>query len=105
MRNSLEKWADFLISEVRYAPDRKTILEVKQHEEKDGSVSEAVVVSRNEVSSNLKKGRTYMTIHNGSSANWKQGEKVRTFRVDGDHYIRADKNKVNRDNLGMLNEF
>ena len=99
------KWAEYLISEVRYSPDHKRILQVKQHKDFDGEVSEGEIVERDVVSSNIKKGTTYMTIHNGSSANWKRGDRVRAFTVDGDYYIRVDKNKVNLDNLGMLNEF
>ena len=99
------KWAKFLISEVRYTPDRTRILEVKQHEDLEGSVGEGEIVSRSVVSSNLKKGNTYCTIHNGSSENWKIGDKIRTFNVEGEYFIRTDKNKVNRDNLGLLNEF
>jgi hypothetical protein len=101
----MAKWAKFLISEVRYSPDRKRILEVKQHKDLDGSVGEGEIVPRDIVSSNLKKGITYCTIHSGSSENWKMGNKIRTFIVDGEYFIRSDKNKVNRDNLGLLNEF
>ena len=99
------KWAEYLISEVRYSPDHKRILQVKQHKDLDGEVSEGEIVERDVVSSNIKKGRTYMTIHNGSSTTWKKGNVVRGFRADGDYYIRVDKNQVNFDNLGMLNEF
>lgn len=99
------KWAEYLISEVRYSPDHKRILQVKQHEDLDGEVSEGEIVERNVVSSNIKKGITYMTIHNGLSTTWKRGDRVRGFVVDGDYFIRVDKNKVNLDNLGMLNEF
>ena len=101
----MAKWANFLISEVRYTPERQRILEVKQHEDLDGSVGDGEIVSRSVVSSNLKKGITYCTIHNGSSENWKIGENVRTFNIEGEYFIRTDKNKVNRDNLGLLNEF
>ena len=101
----MAKWAKFLISEVKYTPDRKRILEVKQHEDLDGTVGVGEIVPRETVSSNLKKGHTYMTIHNGSSENWKKGDKVRTFIVEGEHFIRIDKNKVDKDNLGMLIEF
>jgi len=45
-----------------------------------------------------------MTIITAGS-NWKKGSKVKTFNVDGDYYIRADNNKVGRDNLGPLPEF
>ena len=99
------KWADYLISEVRYSPDHKRILQVKQHEDLDGEVGEAEIVERHIVSSNIKKGKTYMTIHNGGSETWKRGERIRTFLVDGEYHIRADKNKVALDNLGMMNEF
>ncbi len=98
------KWAQYLISEVSYSPDHKRILQVKQHEDLDGQINEGEIVDRDVVVSNLKKGKTYMTIHNGSSKTWKKGEKVRGFSVDGDYYIRTDKNKVNLDNLGMINE-
>ena len=46
-----------------------------------------------------------MTIHDGTSETWKRGNKVRGYLVEGDYYLRIDKNKVNLDNLGMINEF
>lgn len=99
------KWADYLISEVRYSPDHKRILQVKQHKDLDGQVGEGEIVDRDIVTSNIKKGIRYMTIHNGSSKTWKRGDEVRTFLVDGEYHIRIDKNKVGLDNLGLLNEF
>ncbi len=99
------KWAEYLISEVRYSPDHHRILQVKQHKDLDGKVSEGEIVDLANVASNLKKGISYMTIHNGSSETWKRGEKIIGFAYDGEYHIRTDKNKVNQDNLGMLNEF
>lgn len=99
------KWAEYLISEVRYSPDHHRILQVKQHKDLDGEVGEGEIVDVADVASNLKKGVSYMTIHNGSSDTWKIGEKIRGFQVDGEYHIRVDKNKVNLDNLGMINEF
>lgn len=101
----MSKWADFLISEVRYSPDHKRIHQVKQHRDLDGEVSEGEIVDRSVIASNIKKGKTYSTIHNGSSTTWKRGDMIRTFQVEGDYYIRIDKNKVNLDNLGLLTEF
>ena len=46
-----------------------------------------------------------MTIYSGSSETWKKGEKIRGYITHGEYHIRADKNKVQHDNLGMLNEF
>ena len=99
------KWAEYLISEVRYSPDHRRILQVKQHTDLDGEVGVGEIVVVSIVTSNLKKGISYMTIHNSSSENWKRGEKIRGFIVDGEYHIRTDKNKVNQDFLGMLNEF
>lgn len=101
----MAKWADYLISEVRYSPDHRRILQVKQHKDLDGEVGEGEIVDVSNVASNLKKGKSYMTVHNGSSETWKRGEKIRGFVVEGEYHIRTDKNKVNQDNLGLLNEF
>ena len=101
----MTKWAEYLISEVRYSPDHHHILQVKQHKDLDGEVGEGEIVDMTNVASNLKKGISYMTIHNGSSETWKPGEKITGFLFNGDYHIRTDKNKVNQDNLGMLNEF
>lgn len=100
----MAKWADYLISAVRYSPDHRLITEMKQIEDTEDSVEQETVVGRSVVAANIKKRKTYMTIIS-EGANWKKGSKVKTFNVDGDYYIRADNNKVNRDNLGPLPEF
>jgi len=101
----MTEWADYLISEVRYSPDHHLILQVKQHQEIDGGVGDGEIVDAAIVASNLKKGMSYMTIYSGSSETWKRGEKIRGYIAHGEYHIRADKNKVQHDNLGMLNEF
>ena len=101
----MAKWADYLISEVRYSPDHSRILQVKQHEDLDGEIGKGEIVDIADVADNLKKGKSYMTIYNGSSETWKRGERIRGFIVDGEYHIRIDKNKVARDHLGMINEF
>ena len=61
------------------------------------------IVKKLDVTDAIKKGKTYMTIFN-SNDNWKIGEKIRVFIVEGEVFIRTDKNKVERDNLGLLPE-
>ncbi len=97
------KWANFLISAVRYSPDHKYITELLQHEDQDESVSEGIIVKRDEIADGIKKGKRYRTIYN-SLDNWKIGDEIRTFMVGGDFFIRTDKNKVGRDNLGTIPE-
>jgi len=99
----MNKWAEYLISEVRFSPDHKYITELVQHEEGDDHISEGIIVKKSDVTDALKKGKSYMTIYN-SKDNWKIGEKIRVFMVEGEVFIRTDKNKVSRDNLGLLPE-
>ena len=101
----MAKWADFLISAAKYSSDHTKIIQVKQHPDLDGNVGEGELVDKRTVSSNIKNGKTYRTIFNGGPNDWTKGDIVRTYSVDGEFFIRADKNKVNLDNLGLLNEF
>ena len=98
------KWADFVISAVRYSSDHKYISEMKQHPDNDGDIGEGEVIDRSSVAANIKRGKKYSTVFN-AGANWKIGNGIRTFITDGEFFIRADKNKVARDNLGQLPEF
>jgi len=100
----MAKWADYLISAVRYSSDHRLITEMKQIEDTEDSVGKESVVDKSIVAENIKKRKTYMTIISEGS-NWKKGSKVKIFNVDGGYYIRADNNKVSRDNLGPLPEF
>ena len=97
------KWANHLISAIRYSTDHKYIIELVQHEDDDDHISEGVIVKKYDVATAIKKGKSYMTIYN-SNENWKVGEEIRVFMVEGEVFIRTDKNKVSRDNLGLLPE-
>ncbi|MEX0656305.1 MAG: DUF3892 domain-containing protein [Nitrosopumilaceae archaeon] len=100
----MTKWADYLISAVRYNGNHK-IVKVMQHEDKDGSVAEGIEVERAAVASNIKNGKTYMTIYSGPKDRWGMGKKVNTFKVGGEYCIRVDNNKADIDNLGEVVEF
>ncbi len=96
-------WANHLISAIRYSSDHKYITELVQHDDDDDHISEGAIVKKHDVAAAIKKGKRYMTIYN-SKDNWKIGEKIYTFMVEGEVFIRTDKNKVSRDNLGLLPE-
>jgi hypothetical protein len=99
----LGKWANHLISAIRYSTDHKYITELVQHDDEEDHIGEGIIVKKQDVAAAIKKGKRYMTIYN-SNDNWKIGEKIKVFLVDGEVFIRTDKNKVNRDNLGLLPE-
>ncbi len=100
----MTKWADYLISAVRYNGNHK-IVKVIQHEDKEGTVGEGIEVERAMVASNIKNGKSYMTIYSGPKNTWRVGKKINAFRVGGEYCIRVDKNKVDLDNLGDIVEF
>ncbi len=97
------KWADFLISEVRFGKGNK-IEEIKQHIDDGQAISEGTMVQRADIFHNIKNGKTYKTIFH-SLKGWKLGDDLRAFKVRGIHYIRTDKNKVDQDFLGPIPQF
>ena len=99
----MEKWADFLISEVSYDSNHQ-IVEVKQHQEIDGSISDGELVDRLTIADNLKKGLTYLTIYSGLKG-FRKGFPVSGNRVNEGFFIRTDKNKVELDFLGDIPTF
>ncbi len=99
----MTKWADYLISEVRYDKNH-LIEEVKFHTDDEGVISEPKMVDRLQISHNVKNGKTYRTIFH-SLKGWKPGDLVNVLRVSGDYFIRIDKNKVDRDFLGPMPQF
>lgn len=100
-----EKWADYLISEVRYNAAETHIDSVKLHEDKGENVAAGQVASRAYVVLLLESGSTVCTIYQSSPGQWKQGAAVRTVSVEGVRYIRTDRDSTKADNLGNLPRF
>ena len=96
------KWADFLVSGVKYDSNRK-ITQVIQHKDLDDIIGDGEVIDRATLATNLKSGLSYFTLFNGDSK-WRLGDKINFIRVGGEYSIRTDKNKVEFDNLKFLPE-
>ena len=97
------KWADFLISEVRFGKGNK-IEDIKQHTDDGQAISDGTMVKRADIFHNIEHGKTYKTIFH-SLKGWKLGDDLKAFKVGGIHYIRTDKNKVDQDFLGPIPQF
>ncbi len=102
---NMAKWADFLISAVKYNNDHTHIIGVKQRIDKGDKVSSADEVSRMTVATNLKNNYSYMTIYTSNDDKWKKGEEVRIIKVGASEFITTDPNETKKDNLGKLPEF
>ena len=98
----MTKWADYLISAVKYDSDRR-IIQVRQHKDTGEAIGDGEIVDKATIASNINNGISYKTIFSSLST-WKLGDRVKTSRVDNDFCLRIDDNKVKHDNLGPLPE-
>lgn len=103
-RDRMAKWADYLVSAVRYDGNKERIEQVKVHEDKGDSVGTVKVWTRAQVVSAIGQGMTCCTILQ-SGDQWRRGEDIHVVVVGGEKFIRTDANSVKRDNLGELPEF
>lgn len=96
----MDKWADYLISEVSY--DAQHLISVAiRHQDTDQGITKGKPVDRLTISSDIKNGTSYVTIYSGKTS-WKKGYKIQTFSINGDPFLRIDGNKVKLDFLGDL---
>lgn len=98
----MAKWADYLISAVEYDSNHR-ILRVMQHTDEDGQISQGEVADRDTLTTNLKHGRSYMTMFS-SKDTWLPGDPVHLIKLSGAYSVRTDSNKVEYDNLKLVSE-
>ncbi len=101
----MSKWADYLISAVRYDSSHEKIESVRTHEDKGDEVGTPYYESRSDVVSNIENGYTYCTIIKSTEGKWDRGEDIHIIKVGSNKYIRTDNNTTNKDNLENLPEF
>lgn len=101
----MQKWADYLISAVRYNSEHTHIVQVAVHPDNGDTVGARSVLTRQEVISAIKNGYTFCTIYKDGSDKWQQGQKVIIIKVNGVDYIKTTDNGKASDNLENLPEF
>ena len=102
----MAKWADFLITKVRYSNDKEFITKVEVNEDLGNGVGPVYEEERIKVVENLKMGRSYCTAPmDKGTMRLLRGEMVGIVIIDGLEFIRTDKNQTGMDNLGELPEF
>lgn len=101
----MAKWADYLISAVRYNPDHTHITHVKAHEDTGETVGTGKTYTRQDIVNALNKGTTFVTIYKSSEGKWSQGQKVHIVKIGGTSYIKTVDNGKEEDNLENLPEF
>lgn len=99
------KWADYLISKVRYNDKHTHITDVYVHEDKGDTVGSGTSETRQWVVGKIDSGYTFYTIIEGSDGKWQKGQKVVKDRVIGTDYITTKPNRTAKDNLENLPEY
>ncbi|RLF58886.1 MAG: DUF3892 domain-containing protein [Thermoplasmata archaeon] len=97
-----DKWADYLISAVKYNEKKYHIIKVRSHEDIGDKVGPSFEESRKTVVSNLKKGKTYCTII--MKEKWTKGAPIKIVQINGKEFIKTYSNNKEEDNLGELQE-
>ncbi|MBD3285585.1 DUF3892 domain-containing protein [candidate division WOR-3 bacterium] len=103
----MAKWADYLISAVRYDENHERIVKVRYclHQE-DGIRATEYEISRSTVVSRIENGYTFITVFLDKDEKvWRKGSEVHIITVDGEKFIRTDTNAKKADNLENLPEF
>ena len=83
----MDKWADYLISEVSY--DAKHLISVAiRHQDTDKGITNGTPVDRLTISSDIKNGISYITIYSGKDS-WKKGHQIQTFQLMVNHFYES----------------
>lgn len=103
-----EKWADYLITGVRYDESSCFIEIVETRKDNGKDIGSPKNSEREIILKNKKSGTSYRTstqIKNDKGEKvWQKGASVEIINVDGIEYLRTDKNKTKKDNLEKLPE-
>jgi hypothetical protein len=102
----MSKWADLLISGVRFNSAHTHIDQVQVRPDNGDSIGASSTELRMSVVAGLKRGITYATIFRSSDGDkWSKGAPVILDRVSGVDYIKTVPNGKPVDNLDNLPEF
>jgi hypothetical protein len=101
----MAKWADFVITKVKYNRDHTQIVEVEVRTDTGESISnDPRRMARQDVVLAILQGTTFVTAYL-REGKWQKGEDVRGVTIHGERFIRTDNNSVKADNLGSLPEY
>lgn len=100
----MTKWADYVITKVKFRDEGTHILAVKARQDTGEHLSVEKEWSRQQVVSAIEKGTSFVTAVKKDTG-WKKGEDVHIVIIHATRYIRTDKNPIKKDNLGELPEY
>jgi hypothetical protein len=103
--NKMSKWADYLISAIRYENEmrKNDIAYLKVHQDNGEEVGAGSTWTKDEVISAMYEGKTFLTILKSNSGEWKKGANVALVTKNGRAII-TDNQYTELDYLSDLQE-
>ncbi len=101
----MAKWADYVITAVRYDSTHDRIIKVKVMEDNGETLHSPSEMTRQTVISNIDEGRMFVTAQKNKEGKWNKGAKVIIVRINYVDYIKTVSNNSEKDNLEELPEF
>lgn len=101
----MAKWADYLVSAVRFNTAGTHIDKVRTHTDNGDNVGQAVEMDRSTVVSRIEGGYTFETIYKNADGTWHEGRLIKVVVINGVKYIKTYADNTTRDNLDDLPQF
>jgi hypothetical protein len=99
------KWADYVITAVRFNSAGTHITEVQVREDTGENLTSAKTKTRSNVVTQIESGYTYCTATEGSDGKWKKGAEVKVVKIDYEKFIKTKADTSKKDNLDNLPRF
>jgi hypothetical protein len=99
------KWADYVITKVRFNSAKTHIDKVKRRKYEGDKLGDASKISRTSVVSALDAGTTFCTATKDSKGDWQKGAMVKIVTIEGTKYIKTKADGIKKDNLDNLPTF
>ena len=100
-----DKWADYLISAVRYNQADTHIVAVLVHPDNGDTFGDGSPETRKYVLEQIKAGSSFVTIFATNDSKFKLGARVEIVTIDSTEYIKTVPDETRKDNLGSLPPF
>jgi hypothetical protein len=100
-----DKWADYIITAVRFNSTGTHIEAVQIRADNGDTTGPASEATRAQIVASLEAGTTFCTATKGSDGNWHKGATVKVVVIDNQKYIRTKADGTKADNLDNLPTF
>ncbi len=100
-----DKWADYIITAVRFNSAGTHIEAVQIRADNGDTVGPASEATRARIVASLEAGTTFCTATKASNENWHKGAAAKIVVIDNQKYIRTKADGTKTDNLDNLPTF